>query len=253
MKILCFHVLESIQDIDKDERKKIMKKMIKRSAAAVFAVCMLMTGCGGKGNNNVVDTSVTTTANDLLAEAESISIYTGREVENEEDLAIFKLSAVPPEGYETVVDSAEGKLYVSPNGSITVKAQNFKEEFDTLEVFADRGCAAIKVSNMTYQADTEFSEPENTTVAGFDAIKRDYFVTAYIFLYETDANGEQVKDQDGNPILTDEKNVYGEYVNRVYFFYSDEDAFYIVCESPKKTAEAAAKEFDEFIASVKIS
>ncbi len=226
---------------------------IKKTAAALLALSMLLAGCSNDNDDaqQNTDTAVQTQATDSTDE--TISVYTGKAVENEEDLAIFKFNATIPEGYETVVDSNEGKLYASPNGSITVKAQNFKEEFQDLEIFADQGCASIKLTNMMYQADTEFSEPQKTTVAGFDAIKYDYNITSYIFLYETDANGEQKKDADGNPIITDQKEINGEYVNRIYYFYSDEDVFYVMCEAPKDKAEAAAKEFDEFISSVTIT
>ena len=248
-----------------------MMKKTRRISAAVCAVCMLFTACG---KNNDSDNSETTTAAtpafsvtkpgemEIINESDispddvaddTMSVYTGKTVENEEDLAIFKFNCTPPEGYQTMIDSAEGKQYISPNGTIVVKAQNFKEEFQELEVFADQGCAAIKVNNMLSQADTEFSEPVKTTVAGFDAIRYDYNITAYIFKYETDAQGAQVTGDDGNPIITDEKEIYGEYVNRIYYFYSDEDVFYVICESPKDKAEAAASEFDEFIASISIS
>lgn len=241
-------------------------KHLSRAAAGVFALCMLLTGCANK-NNTDTDPVTTSEAKPNFSvtrpgeaeievggydEEDDISVYTGREVENEEDLAIFKFSAELPDGYEIAIDSAEGKQYLSPNGAIIVKAQNFKEEFQSLEIFADQGCAAIKMNNMLFQADTEFSEPVKTTVAGFDAIMYNYTITSYIFKYETDANGENVLDSDGNPILTDEREIYGEFANRVYYFYSDEDVFYIICESQKDKAEIAAAEFDEFINSVKI-
>lgn len=236
-------------------------KKIAEISAAVLAAAILMTGCG---KNNGSETSETTTAatpvfsvtspGETLAEIEEEeTIYTGMTVANEEDLAIYKFSCTLPDGYEAKIDNSEGKMYVSPNGSVIVKAQNFKEEFQSLEVFADQGCAAIKLNNMMYQADTEFSEPQKTTVAGFEAIKYDYNITSYIFKYETDSEGAVVTGEDGQPVITDEKEIYGEYVNRVYYFYSDEDVFYIICESPKTTAEAAAKEFDEIISSVTIS
>lgn len=235
------------------------KNKIKNILAIVFSVCMLFTACGKSSDGANIETSVTSAqsgdafnvdmGDDDLAE----TIYTGKTVENEADLAIFKFNATLPAGYETVIDSKDGKQYASPNGSIIVKAQNFKEEFQELEVFADQGCAGIKLNNMLYQADTFFSEPVKTTVAGFDAIRYDYTITAYVFKYEVDANGEYILDDDGNPIITDEKEVFGEYVNRVYYFYSDEDVFYIICESPKDSAEAASKEFDEFINSITIT
>lgn len=224
------------------------------AAASVLILCSVLTGCGKKENNDDASLQTSATTSETTAfEEETISIYTGKEVENEEDLAIFKFNAVLPDGYETVIDSAEGKQYISPNGLIVVKAQNYKEEFQELEVFADQGCASINISNMLHQADTEFSEPQKTTVGGFDAIKYDYYITAYQYEVETDAEGEIVTDENGAPITTDERFVIGEYVNRVYYFYSDEDAFYIICESPKVSSEKAAAEFDEFIGSISIT
>jgi len=239
-------------------------KSTKKITAAVFALGLLMTGCGSNNASEVAETSATTAASPAFSitsagespesdSEEEETIYTGKAVENEEDLAIYKFNCVLPDGYETKIDSSEGKMYASENGSVMVKAQNYKEEFQELSVFADQGCASIKMNNMMYQSDTEFSEPQDTTVAGFDAIRYDYTVTAYIYEYETDSEGTQVTDDDGNPILTDKKDVYGEYVNRVYYFYSDEDVFYIICESKKESSEAAAKEFDEFISGVTIS
>lgn len=238
-----------------------MDKM-KKILATVAAVCLIMTGCGKNDKEDVTETttaakpdfsSVTTDNAEFDDEEETISIYTGKEVENEEDLAIFKFNCTLPDGFETMIDNAEGKQFSSPFGGIVVKAQNFKEEFQDLEVFADSGCASIKISNMLYQADTEFSEPIKTTVAGFDAIRYDYTVTSYIYPPVTDENGEYVMDENGQYVLSEEREINGEYVNRVYYFYSDEDVFYIICESDKENAEAAQESFDEFIGSVSIS
>ncbi len=238
-----------------------MKRILKITAA-LMSLCMIFSACSkddsgnsgeAAGESTVSESQSVTTPDDELS-VEDITVYTGKEVENEEDLAIFKFNCTVPEGYKTVVDGAEGKNYVSENGSsIIVKAQNYKEEFQELAVFADSGCASIKINNSFYQADTDFSDPVNTTVAGFDAIRYDYKVTAYIYMYEVDENGEFVFDEEGNAVPTGEKEIYGEYVNRVYYFYSDEDAFYIICESPKAVADEEAKIFDEFISSVSIT
>ena len=237
---------------------------IKKALAGAAALCLLMTGCGKSGKNEVTETtaaakpdfSITAAASeeaDLSDEEDTFSIYTGKEVENEEDLAIFKFNCTLPEGYEAVIDDKTGKQYVSPLGGIIVKAQNYKEEFQSLETFADSGCASIKISNMLYQSDTEFSEPIKTTVAGFEAIRYDYTVTSYIFPPVTDDKGEYVIDEEGKYVLSEEKELYGEYVNRVYYFYSDEDAFYIICESKKEDSSSAQASFDEFIDSITIT
>ena len=212
---------------------------IKKAFAATAAVCLILTGCGK--NSEGTETSETTAAKpdfstaetEAIAEddAETVSIYTGKAVEN----------------------GADGKQYSSPYGGIVVKAQNYKEEFQDLDVFADSGCASIKVNNMLYQADTEFSDPIKTTVAGFDAIRYDYTVTSYIFPPVTDADGGYVTGDDGNYVLSEDKEVNGVFVDRVYYFYSDEDVFYIICESKEDSAEEATAAFDQFIESVSIS
>ena len=234
----------------------------KKTLAAAAAVSLILTGCGNSGNAEVSETTTAakpdfSTAAETEATAEgddeTVSIYTGKEVENEADLAIYKLSCTPPEGFETVADGSEGKQYSSPYGGIVVKAQNYKEEFQDLDVFADSGCASIKVNNMLYQADTEFSDPIKTTVAGFDAIRYDYTVTSYIFPPVTDADGGYVTGDDGNYVLSEDKEVNGVFVDRVYYFYSDEDVFYIICEAKEDSAEEAVAAFDQFIESVSIS
>ena len=234
----------------------------KKTLAAAAAVSLILTGCGNSGNAEVSETTTAakpdfSTAAETEATAEgddeTVSIYTGKEVENEADLAIYKLSCTPPEGFETVADGSEGKQYSSPYGGIVVKAQNYKEEFQDLDVFADSGCASIKVNNMLYQADTEFSDPIKTTVAGFDAIRYDYTVTSYIFPPVTDAQGEYVTGDDGNYVLSEDKEVNGVFVDRVYYFYSDDDVFYIICEAKEDSAEEAGPVFDKFIESVTIS
>lgn len=227
-----------------------MKKM-KTVLAALFALCIMLTACGD-GNSEITAETTAGETEVTLDWGEEETIYTGKTVENEEDLAIYKFNCEIPEGYEVVVDSSEGKVFSSPNGSITVKAQNYKEEFQSLEVFADQACAGILLSNTLHQADTNFDEPVETKVNGFDAIRYDYTVTAYIYTYATDSDGNYIVDDDGNPEV-ESKDIYGEYVNRVYYFYSDEDVFYFICEAPKDCAEQAAADFDSFVESVTIT
>ena len=180
------------------------------------------------------------------------TLYMGKEVENEEDLAIFKFRSEIPDGFEVRENGAEGIYYGNDKASIIIKAQNFKEEFDDLHKFADNGLANIVYSNMLFQSDTTYDDPIDTKVAGFDAVRYNYHITAYIFEYETDTAGEVVTDADGKP-NTIGKDIYQELENRVYFFYSDEDVFYIICETPKEFKEEMDPVFDQFIESVSIA
>lgn len=229
------------------------------SAAAVLSLSLLLTACSDNNsseNNTDIVTSATTAPQQAVIDDPfgegSLSVYTGKEVANEDELAIFKISFDLPDGWEAAIDNAEGKQFLSEKGGVVVKAQNFKEEFQDLAVFADQGCAGIKMNNMLFQADTDFSDPVNTTVAGFDAIRYDYTVTAYQFEFEVDEEGAQIIDENGDRIVKS-KNVIGEFSDRVYYFYSDEDVFYIICEASKENAVAAAADFDAIISSAKIS
>lgn len=241
-----------------------MKKHIIAIAAMMLLGCA--TGCTSGNSSDPAQTTQAAQATGSAAEVtppmqdtppeddpdDTFSVYYGKEVENEADLAIFKISGEVPEGWNTLQDDKDAKMYSSNIGSIRIFAQNYKEEFQDLEIFADQGCAGIKVNNMMYQADTEFSEPMKTTVAGFDAIRYDYTVKAYQFLYETEADGSQKLDDEGKPIMLDEKVPAGTYLDRVYFFYSDEDAFYIMVECPEPYKDQTDPIFDKFIDSVTI-
>ena len=243
-------------------------KITKRHILAIAAL-MLLSGCSSESpSTETAQTTVTASEAEQSVtevtppmqdhpseegEDETVSIYFGKQVEKEEDLAIFKISGDIPEGWDVIKDDKEAKMYSSNIGSIRIFGQNFKEEFQSLDVFADQGCAGIKVNNMMFQADTEFSDPVKTTVAGFDAIRYDYTVTAYEFLYETEADGSQKLNDDGTPILTNEKIVAGKYYDRVYYFYSDEDAFYIMVECPEPYKDQTDPIFDAFIDSVKVN
>ena len=242
--------------------------MKKHIAAAAAFLCMLTACSKTPDTGNTIETSVTPLESAVTTETgapmqtgqpeydedeEPISIYTGKAVEDPADLAIHKFNCEIPEGYQVVVDSDEGKLYKSERASITIKAQNYKEEFMELPKFADQACANVKIGNMMTQADTVFSEPMETTVAGFDAIRYDYDVTAYIYLYETNADGSQKLGDDGNPIITDQKEVYGKFHDRIYFFYSDEDVFIVTMESPESEKDNVAAEFDKFLESITIT
>ena len=243
--------------------------MKKHITAAAAILCMLTACSQNPDTGSTIQTSVTPSETEITTiisggapmqdhpdeedPEDTVSIYTGREVADPADLAIHKFNCELPEGYEVKIDDDEGKLFVSERSSITVKAQNYKEEFMELSKFADQACANVKIGNMMSQADTVFSEPMETKVAGFDAIRYDYDVTAYIFLYETDADGNQKLDDEGKPILTDQKEVYGKFHDRIYFFYSDEDAFIITMESPDSEKDNVAEEFDRFIENVTIT
>ena len=245
--------------------------MNKRKILAALFACAALTACAGGNTQTGTTTAAPAAETTAVPAAETAETGTDvtldpraeealsapevgsfREVENEADLAIYKFSASIPEGFEAAQDDKEGKIYASPDSSIIIRAQNYKDQFQDLATVADNGCATIKVQNMYYQADTEFSEPVNTTVAGFDAIRYDYTVKSYYFVHETDAEGNVVTNADGSA-PEGEKTLVGEYCDRVYYFFSDEDVYYFICETKAENKDKMDPIFDAFVESVKIN
>ncbi len=239
------------------------RKLIAAALAACMALVMLA-GCSEteKGTETSSSASETTVAPGNETTEETVSIGTGRVPENVEDYAIFKYSSTPPEGYDTVEESEVGNLYLNGKAKITVQAQNYKEDYQELSVFAETACATFRVHNMLYQQDTTFGEPVKTKVAGFDAIVYDYEIIAYEFVHdedettaattaaETSADGAETTAQT---TVTGVKTEVARFKGKLCYFYSDEDVFYVQFESAAEDFEKESAVFDDYLATVKIS
>ena len=171
------------------------------------------------------------------------------DVANELDRAIYKAQVDIPEGWNTNIDSAEGKFYSSPNGTLMIKAQNYggDTELEPLEKLADSMAASITMSNMFSQADTKFSEPRDLTIDGRPAIGYDYAVTAYIFV--PDENGGTNADGE----TEERKEVYGKYKDELYVLYDGTDAYVLLFEAPEDKYDTAKPQFDAIRESFRIA
>lgn len=247
-------------------------KGLLRKSIALLALLCAFSSCRSTGEENVTTAESTAPGTEVAesasTEATTITdedydpfldenytqptLYTGKAVEKEEDHSIYKFNYTAPEGYELFEYGPSGIYLANENSSIIVKSQNYKEEFTELSKFAESAMANIIYGNMLYQSDTNYSEQIKTTVAGFDAIRYNYNITTYIFTFETDAEGSVVTEENGKKKTTS-KDVYSELSDRIYVFYSDEDMFYIICETPKDCAEELAPVFDAFIDSIWIT
>ena len=237
------------------------KKTISAIIALVTAAASL-TGCGSSNGSSSetessqAESSSYSTANvqELLDNAsdvttapeetsEEVTLATVTDVENEVDRAIYKTQITLPEGWHIVEDSKDGKFYASNLANLAIQAQNFgaDAELSPLETLADSAAASIVMQNMFYQADTDFGEPQETTVAGQPAIRYDYTVTAYIFDV----------DDEGNK--TGEKSVFAEYMDRLYVLYYGTDAYCLRFEVAKESYDLVADEFDQLVESFSIA
>ncbi len=234
------------------------------SLAAVLCLCAAFTGCADSSEETPVnsdtvsyttadvqsmlnaaeDSAVTTIPDDQAADEtySAASFATATDVENEADRAIYKTSLTLPEGWQIVEDSNQGKVYLGNNAQLKIQAVNYGKdaELADLDEFADTVAANIVVNNVYLKADTEFGDPVHTTVAGNDAVRYDYVVSAYFF--EKDAEGNTVGD----------KQLYDTYPGRIYVFYNDTDGYFLQFESDSKHIDEANKDFDAIIESFKI-
>lgn len=227
---------------------KNTKKIL--SVAAVLAMTAALTACGS-GSDTSEETTVSseTTApaeetasasasmdlNDIQNDVQN-QLATTTDVENEADRAIYKAQVVLPDGWQTMEDSSDGKFYSSANGICKIQGHNYGDdaELTPLAEMADGVAASIKMTNMFSQADTEFSEPENTTVAGRDAIKYNYTVTAYI--YETDDEGKIIKEN---------KHIAAVFKDEIYIFYDGTNAYVLSFEAEQSIFDEAKADFDK--------
>ncbi len=225
---------------------------------AVSAALAALTGCSG-GNDNG-ETTAETSQNASNAENTSETNVTGEEMpvletgtrplEEGDDYAINKINNTSPEdslpgGYklQDYTEEQQGKLFVNGKAKIIIRAYNYKEDLQELSAWADNACAVQRLSNiMKNFSDTMFSEPENTKVLGFDAIKYNYTLVNYGFSEsETDEKGEKLKI----PL--------GTYKGIAYFFYSDQDAYSIMFDTAEADWEEQSKLFEEFIDDLEIT
>ena len=235
-----------------------------KTIAAVLAGCLVLltvTGCAGSKNTDGIKSTDSSESGSALSdtsvsgEEPDLSIGTARVPDNIEDYAIFKYKADVPEGYDTVNDDDKGKCYMNSVSRITVMAQNYKEDYQALDVFAESACATFKVQRMLYHEDTTFSDPVKTTVAGFDAVYYDYEIISYEFVHdedETTAAASEGAETEATTTKPGVKTEVGRYKGRIVYFYSDEDVFYTSFESAEADYDKNISNFEKFVKSITI-
>lgn len=226
-----------------------MKKHKIAALICAFAAAAALSGCStgnepdapeNSGVSQASDTSETETALDEDAMTETRPIAEG------DEYAIDKINPRSPEGslpggyvmsgYEK---DLQGKLFNNGKSKIIIRAYNYKEDLQDLAVWADQACAITKIANITSACDTIYSEPENITYLGFDAIKYDYEIIQYEFV--SGADGQE------------EKQERGRYKGIAYYFYSNQDAYAIMFDTAEDNWDEQKTAFEEFVADLEIT
>ena len=91
---------------------------------------------------------------------------------------------------------------------------------------------------MMYARDTDFSEPENVKVCGFDGIRYDNEMIQYFNF-----------DEDGKPLEEGSLRLKG----RCYYFYSEQDAYAILFETYEENWDEQVNNFEEFVKDLEIT
>lgn len=244
-----------------------MKKFRLTAAfCAAILAASLFTGCKSDSSENTSETSanesVTTTAPvsdsgdavitnvpvDDVTEGEIITET--RPIAEGDDYAINKINnktagETLPGGYvlREYAEEQQGKLYNNEKSKIVIRAYNYIEDLQDMAIWADSACAMIVMSNsFNYGCDTEFGEPENTKVAGFDAIRYDYEII----------QNEFIENEENPAAAPEEKELY-RFKARVYYFYSEQDAYVIQFDTRKEDWEEQVALFEEFVADLEVT
>lgn len=224
-------------------------KRIFAAAVAVLSLCTALSGCSKKEPDAAETTIITESGSGSDESTETLGTATWAsttDVENEADRAIYKAQITKlPEGWTLAENSDQGKAFSSPLGALYIQATNFgaDAELRPLPEFADSVAANIKMTNMFSQADTEFGEPVEATVAGLPAIKYEYTVTAYVY----------TEFGDDGKALPESKQVYAEFIDHIYVLYSGTDAYVLRFEAAKDTFDSVKADFDTMLDSFVIS
>lgn len=229
-----------------------MKKLkLTAFLCAAAAAAAMLSGCGKNPDvSGESQTETTEAAASAGTGDEGDTYFHGetRPIEEGDDYAINKINCrtqgdTLPGGYSLIDynEEKQGKFYVNGKSQIVIRSYNYKEDLQDLAIWADQACAITKVNNIVDACDTFFSEPENTTCLGFDAIKYNYEVVQYEFLNETDDKGNKIK----NPI--------GTYKGIAYYLYSDQDAYAILFDTAEADWDEQSANFEAFMNDLEIT
>ena len=219
------------------------KRIISGILAALCAAA-LMTGCSSQDGETDTTTASQADVTSVPTE-EAEDPFEVTTIAEGDDYAINKISNKTegeefPGGYKLVNYSEEGqgKHFANGGSKVIIRAGNYADSFPDLATWAESTSAGIVISNITNNAaDTNFGDPVEAKICGFDAIYYDYEMIQYEFVENPD-------DPEGDPI----KSEYARFMGRNYYFYSEQDVYAVMFDTAKADWEEQLPKFEEFIA-----
>jgi hypothetical protein len=225
-----------------------MKKTKIIAALSAMTIAFMFAGCtGGNGENDVSETSQTSTAaTEPMTEPE---ISAAKPVEEGDAFAVDKLEfGYMPEGWGIAGKLDNAMVILSKENQVDIQGINYVETLTELDAFADSCMAVYKLNNMLYQSDLAIGEPYHTTVgtAAYDAVVYDFTITANEF--EFDSAGAVVTDVNGKEVMHPAA-VYGA---KAVFFYTGADAYYMIFQCLENNYSRLEPEFEKLLANVTV-
>lgn len=225
-----------------------LKRIISGILAAICAAA-LMAGCSAQ-NENTSDTTASQASDVTTVPPDENDPFEITTIAEGDDYAINKISNKSggeefPGGYKLVNYSEEnqGKHFANGGSKVIIRAGNYMKDFPELSVWAESTSAGIVISNITNNAaDTNFGDPAEATVCGFNAIRYDYEMIAYEFVENPD-------DPSGQPV----KKEHSRYMGRNYYFYSEQDVYAVMFDTKKENWEEQLPKFEEFVADLQVT
>ncbi len=183
----------------------------------------------------------TSTTNIVVPIGGDVPQQTTRALEEGDKYAINKLifkeeNGVIPGGYTRTefIEETQQALYTNGKSRVIILAQNYKEDMQELDQFADSTSAMMRIRNITSACDTIFSDPVESEVDGFRALVYDCDILQYEFLDETT------------------KRHIDTFKGRNYYFYSDDDVYALMFDTNDEDWEEQSKCFEQFIDAIEV-
>ena len=226
------------------------RSYLKKTAAAIIAMLMaasLMTGCKNNGGEKP---SEATSGSELISAPDIEYNTETRPIAEGDDYAINKINNKSPEdslpgGYKLVDydEKNQGKLYLNGESQVMsqvrIMAYNYNEDLLDMATWADNACANLRMSNiMMYAMDTQFKDPEDVKICGFDGIR-----------YDTDMTQYTQFDENEKPMEEGSVKLKG----RCYYFYSEQDAYAIIFETRAENWDEQIALFEEFVKDLEVT
>ncbi len=205
-----------------------LKKLL--ATVVCFAMILAMSACDNSSKDGDGTSDATTaTTEPIIIENPMVFM----EVKEGDVYAINKFSVEEKTGgYQLAASSQEqqAKGYSNLTSQVTVRACNYMENGKDVTAFTDWFRSNWRDNNMVNYCDTVFGEKYESTVAGFDAVN-----------YDADVIRVQIDPE------TQEKTEVGGYKARITCFFSDEDIYYMIFESPIDGYDEQLEFYEEFL------